>query len=290
MPFQAYAADFMSDSADPSTYTYEVVDSESIGSQLSLEAIKSANGNINEIRLLLKGNTDECYRLLREAINQDDSVIQIQLSYALFGMKWGKDKDRDFSSAVASDLEDYQYYPREFVLFEEAYDEALSLEYNYDKRKQRSIEIYKKASNLGYLPASLELLLEDWKWKTNSSEFAFVLYSYVGKGDKYIDYYFGKALKNSSPIGSELYYEGMYWMEISLGNDVKYPRDNQSFEDFKRYYYSYEDLSSTYYDYDGLLHLSSGVILAPSKQSWLDFKAAKLQNINSNGSYGLSIL
>lgn len=289
---QTYASDLIPDNADPSTY--EVIKSASTGSQLSLEAIKSANGNINEIRLLLKGDKDECYRLLREAIAQDDAVIQIQLSYALVGIEWGDDKNRDFSSAVASDLEDYLYYPRGFYSFNEAYDDALSLEFDLHEHDKRGAETFKKASALGYLPAVIELLYIEWAGKTASSEFALafalVLQPYVGKGDKYLDYDFGLALKNGSPNGSELYYEGMYWMEISLGNDVKYPRENESFEKFKSWYCTYKDLISMFDDYDGLRHLSSGVILAPSRQFWLDFKAAKLQNINPTVGQGLSIL
>lgn len=255
--------------------------------KVDLEAIKGVNGNIREIRLLLRGNVDACLRLFREAIEQDDVVTQIQLSYAWYGMRRGKDKDRDFFDLVVNDLEDIYYYFSEFGLFSSAYNEALSLKIDVCEHKKRGIEAFKKASDLGYLPAVLELSCTKWSLQIdhNSYGLAVELRPYLGKGDKHLDYYFGGALKNGSAMGSKLFYEGMYWQEMSLGYDVKYPSDDESFKSFIYRYQESENLFiGNCYSLDGLYHVSFSdvrrdVILAPSKAAWEDFKDEKFKNI-----------
>ena len=180
---------------------------------VGLTSVRDTRGNINEIRLLLKGNVETCYRLFREAVEEGDAVTQIQLSHALFGIKWGKDQEKDFSSLVVLDLEEFSYYPRAFALFNSAYDEAMGLEIDRKRNKARGIETFAKAADQGYLPAVLELKHTKWKWNSDSYGFAVQLRPFVGKGDKRLDYYFGKALKNGCQRGTERYYEGLYWME-----------------------------------------------------------------------------
>lgn len=103
--------------------------------------------------------------------------------------------------------------------------------------------------------------------------------SFVGKGDRQLDYSFGQALKNGSQIGSELYYEGMFWMNQSCGIPVKYPREQESFEDFTTRYVRDENSEDTYYDHDGLYHVGTSVVLAPSREAWEAFVKERLGNV-----------
>ncbi len=248
-------------------------------SGLNLDAIRDARCNINEIRLLLKGNVEACHKLFREAVEVRDVVSQIQLSHAHFGIKWGKDHEKDFSSLTIHDLEEFSYYPREFDLFNSVYDEAMGVKADWKTHEAKGIETFSLAADQGYLPAVLELKATQWKWNSNSYGFAVQLRPFVGKGDKQLDYYFGKALKNGSQIGSELYYEGLCWVENSCGIPVKYPKEDQSFKDFKSHYIRFEDVGSTSYDHDGFLHVGPSVVLAPSREAWEIFKREKLADV-----------
>jgi|GEM_PF-3799752 len=247
---------------------------------VSLEATRHARGDINEIRMLLKGSIETCNNLFKQAVEEGDVVSQIELSHAIFGMKWGKDDSKDFSSLSVRDLEAFSYYPREFVLFNLAYDQAMGVESDWRTSDARSKETFRAAASRGYLPAFLELKCKEWKWHTSSYAFAVELRPFVGKGDRKLDYYFGQALKNGSQIGSELYYEGMYWMNQSCGIPVKYPREDESFNDFTSRYIQVKELGSTYYNQDGFMHLRrSSVVLAPSREAWEAFVKEKLGNV-----------
>lgn len=246
---------------------------------VSLEAIRHARGDINEIRILLKGSVETCNNLFKQAVEEGDVVSQIQLSHAFFGMKWGKDDTKDFSSLNARDLEIFPYYPRDFALFNSAYDQAMGVEFDWKTRDARGAETFHAAASRGYLPAFLELKCQEWQRHKSSYGFAVQLQPFVGKGDRKLDYCFGQALKNGSQIGSQLYYEGMYWMNQSCGIPVKYPQEHESFESFTRRYIKYEDSKSTYYNHDGLLHVGSSVVLAPSKEAWEAFVKEKLEDV-----------
>lgn len=245
---------------------------------VSLEAIRQARGDINEIRMLLKGSVETCLNLFKQALEEGDVISQIQLSHALFGMKWGKDDSRDFSSLSARDLETFSYYPREFALFNSAYDQAMRVESGWSIRVARGEKTFRSAASLGYLPAFLELKCKEWIPHTYSYGFAVELRPFVGKGDRQLDYCFGQALKQGSQVGSKLYYEGMYWMNQSCGIPVKYPREHESFKDFTTRYVRHEDRVSTYYDHDGLFHVGSSV-LAPSREVWEAFVKEKLGDV-----------
>lgn len=248
-------------------------------SAVSLEAIRQTRGDINEVRMLLKGNVETWNHLFKQAVEEGDVVSQIQLSHALFGMKWGKDESKDFSSFSACDLEVYFYYPREFGLFNAAYDQAMGVESDWKTRDARGEETFRAAASRGYLPAFLELKRTEWKWHASSYGFAVQLRPFVGKGDKHLDYHFGQALKNGSEVGSALYYEGMYWMNQSCGIPVKYPREHESFKDFTSRYILFENNGNTFHDYDSFRHVGSSVVLAPSKEAWDAFVKEKLENV-----------
>ncbi len=245
---------------------------------VNLEAVRDTRGDINGIRLLLKGSVETCNNLFRQAVEEGDVISQIQLSHALFGMKQGKDGSKDFSSLSTRDLETFFYYPRQFALFNSAYDQAMGVESDWETRDARSKETFRLASNRGYLPAFLELKCNEWR--SRSYGFAVELRPFVGKGDRQLDYHFGQALKRGCEAGSELYYEGMYWMNQSGGIQVKYPREGQSFEGFVRWYVEYEDYPNESFDnHDGFFHIGSSVVLAPSKEAWETFVKEKLSNV-----------
>lgn len=241
---------------------------------VSFEAIEKTNGNLKEIRYLLQGDRQTGLELFKEALDKGNAVLQIQLSYALFGMKVAKDSEKDFSLLTPNDLESLMYYPKEFVLFYAAYDEATGSESSWQEEKARAMSTFGAAANHGYLPAILELCYEKWKHNTDTYGFAVQLRRYVGQGDKLIDSYFGSALKNGCQIGSPLYYEGIYWLEKSSDNLVKYPREEESFECFVNSYLSIT--SASHFEYDGFFHVYPSTILAPSKDAWETFLATKI--------------
>lgn len=229
--------------------------------------------------MLLKGSVETCNNLFRQAVEEGDVVSQIQLSHALFGMDCGKDGLKDFSSLSARDLETFSYYPKRFALFNSAYEQAMGVEFDWRTPDALAKETFRAAASRGYLPAFLELKCYEWKYNPNSYGLAVQLQPFVGKGDIQLDYHFGQALKNGSQIGSELYYEGMYWMNQSCGISVKYPREHESFKDFTDRYTRHKDLTSTYYYLDGLVHVGNSVVLAPSREFWEAFVKEKLETV-----------
>lgn len=245
--------------------------------RISLEAIRHARGNINEIRMLLKGDCEACLCLFKQAVEEGDVISQIQLSQALQGIKWGEDGKKDFSRLEKRDLEEYSYYTHGLDLFNEAYDEAMGVESGIATGEARSHAVFRAAADLGYLPAFLELVSEVWEGHTKSYGFAVQLRPFVGKGEKELDYYFGLALKNGCVPGSPLYYEGLYWMHRSLGITVKCPQKDQSFKDFKSHYL-YSNPSGECYGLDGFYHVED-VVLSPSREAWEAFVRKKLDKV-----------
>lgn len=246
---------------------------------VKLGDIKDAKGDINQLRMLLKGNNELCYRLFKEALEVGDVISQIQLSQASYGIIWGNDGERDFSLLTSNDLEDFDYYPRNFDLFNFVYRKATGHDPEFIELDKKAFKVFSEAAELGYLPAILELNYRAWHLSSDSYGFAVQLKPFVDKGDKRIDYYFGRALKNGSQYGSERFYEGMYWMEKSCGIPVKFPANDQSFGDFKSYYVRSKDVFNMYFDYDGFRHMGSSVILAPSKEAWDNFKQQFLKDV-----------
>jgi hypothetical protein len=246
----------------------------------TLEKIRQAKGNINAIRFVLKGDLEVCKNLFKKALEEDDIVLQIQLSHAFFGIKWGHDDAKDFSCLTVDSLETFSYYPRDFELFTTVYNIVLGN--NSDPREQRifGYETFRLAAKQGYLPAFLEHTCAIWRLNTNNYGFAAKLRPFVGKGDKHLDYYFGKALKNGSSIGSELFYEGMHWINQSRGTKVIYPPIGVSFELFALHYPHSEVLpNKKYYEQDELRHVGETDVLAPSEEAWKMFVRDKLDRV-----------
>ena len=114
---------------------------------LPLEIIREARGDINEIRMLLKGSKETCLNLFKQAVEEGDAISQIQLSQAFFGIAWGKDESKDFSLLSARDLETFSYYPRSFGLFNEVYDQAMGEKFNLNVRDARGTETFRSAAS-----------------------------------------------------------------------------------------------------------------------------------------------
>lgn len=247
---------------------------------LTLETIRDARGDINQIRILLKGSEETCNDLFRKAVEEGDAVLQIQLSHAFFGMRWGKDKEKDFSSLHAHHLETFSYYPRAFQLFNSVYARVMGVQSDEETCNARAQETFQLAASFGYLPAFLELKCVEWEMFVGSYGFAVQLQPFVGKDDRLLDYYFGQALKNGSQMGSDLYYEGMYWMNQSCGICVEYPIEGESFGDFTSRYMRSTGVGRSYYDLDGLRHVvDSPVVLARNKEIWEGFVKGKLSHV-----------
>ncbi len=155
------------------------------------------------------------------------------------------------------------------------YNEAMNLEFDVEKSETAAFEAFKQAAKQSYLPAVLELTHKEWKSNVNSYGYAVQLRPYIGKGDKELDFHFGRALKNGCQIGSQNYYEGLYWMQKSRRFTAKYPEKDQSFESFISHYI-HRNRESMLCDYDRFRYIGDSVVLAPSKMAWTSFKL-KLQ-------------
>jgi len=241
---------------------------------VDLEAIRHARGNINEIRMRLKGDEKACLALFRQAVEEGDAISQIQLSQALFGMKWGKDSAKVFALLTIEDLEPFSYYPQDFLLFNSAYDEAMEIRPNFSMYETRGKKVFGQAADRGYLPAFLELKCAEWQWRKDSYGFAVQLRPFVGKGDRLLDFFFGQALIHGCQRGSASFYEGLYWAHMSGLIVFKYPSGFQTFESFKS---SYWDANVQFKSDDFLF--AGKVILAPSSEAWEAFAEEKLYSV-----------
>lgn len=134
-----------------------------------------------------------------------------------------------------------------------------------------------EAATIEPYPFDIDLIEKKWQWHPDSYGLAVELRPFVGEGNKELDYRFGLALKNECAIGSELYYEGIYWMNQSGYIQVEYPKENESFTSFIDRYV--ERSQKPFYDYDGFRHVDGSIILAPSKEAWREFVKNKLTNI-----------
>lgn len=112
---------------------------------------------------------------------------------------------------------------------------------------------------------------------TKSYGFAVQLQPFVNKGDKVVDYYFGRALKHGSNPGSKSFYEGLYWMYTSDSIPVLYPK-NESFDELYNHYISTEGRMYSYYKHDSFIYANEGsTILVPSKEQWEIFVKEKIE-------------
>ncbi|MBM3201784.1 MAG: hypothetical protein FJZ56_05195 [Chlamydiae bacterium] len=247
--------------------------------ELHLNTIREYADDINTIRMHLKGSFDACEYLFSQAVHKNDPISQIALSYAYHQMKLSNDDAKDFSQISVHDLESFNCYPRGFFHYSALYQETFCISSDFQTEELRAEKVYQQAASLGYLPAILELNYKKWGKYAVSYGFAADLRPFVGKGNKILDYAFGKALKNDSGIGSSLFYEGMYWMEKSCGIPVKYPHRNEEYSDFVRTYLRFEEPLETSYDHDGFRHIGDELILAPSEEYWQAFINQKLNNV-----------
>lgn len=254
---------------------------------LALEAIRLCRGNINEIRMLFKGNIEECIRLFKDAVKEKDVILQIELSYALYGMREGKDNAKDFSAMVVGDLETFTYSFKGFELFISAYDQAMEVISNFYEAQDRAAETFRLAANRDYLPAVLEHLYALWdnKYETGyfvdhreTFGFAVQLRPFINRGNRDFDLLFGTALKKGCKIGSKLYYEGLYWLAHHNGIHLQFPEKGQTFEELQLLYKE-GPCQSDYYEIDGFAFVDS-MILAPSREAWEAFVKEKLGSIS----------
>lgn len=255
----------------------------------TLENVRETRGNINELRILLRGNPEHCCHLFRQALEEHDHVSQIQLAQALYGIKTGNDSMKDFSELEARDLEDFVFYPHNFALYRLAYLDTFKSELGLDD--EDNILAQKNAGSIAgeqaehaftytagqdYLPAILELEYKKAYPSINTQEFALQLKPHVDRGDKFIDYFYGKALKLDSEKGSELFYKGLFYMNKSELPFVKYPKRGEDFETFVSHYIRKVERESGYFKHDGCYHFSCGIVLAPSEEAWNQLVTEKL--------------
>ncbi|MBA3239147.1 MAG: hypothetical protein H0T62_12475 [Parachlamydiaceae bacterium] len=156
-------------------------------------SIKNAKNDINEIRMILKGDVEKCYKLFKNAVYKEDVITQIALSQAIFGMKWGKDETKDFSKIVKKNLEDFSYFADDgFARFNFVFNHVMKIESNWKTNEERGFKIFRLAANRGSLTAFLELKHIEWRRNTENYGFAVQLRPFVSQGEKPLDYCFEK--------------------------------------------------------------------------------------------------
>lgn len=121
-----------------------------------LDAVRKANGDINEIRMLLKGNKEACLRLFRQAVAAEDFISQIQLSQVFYAMKWSKDMEKKFPDLKKENLEKYDFFPHRITIFNLAFDRAYDRICNEKVHKERGEKVFEQAEKQGYLPKPMK--------------------------------------------------------------------------------------------------------------------------------------
>lgn len=243
---------------------------------INLHTIEKANGNINQIVSLINENKETCLALFREALEQENSIAQIQLSQAYCEINWRENEPKDSVSTQNENFDPFFYYPREFDLFIKTYRAAMRREPDYETEKQIAEQTFWEAADQGYLPAFLEFTDKMWGNETKSYGFALQLRPFVNQGNKVIDYHFGMALKHGSEPGTKLFYEGLHWIHKSDGIPVQFPEENESFENFSSRFC--EKSRYSYYSHDGFIYANEGSpILAPSREKWEAFIKEKIE-------------
>lgn len=155
--------------------------------QASLDQIRSALGNINEIRRLVENDVNLYLCLFRQAVEENDAVSQIQLAFARFAEK----SSRNFELL--------------FLMYREAMNESID--------RQRVIDTYSLAASQGYIPAFLELKHAEWEpYSLTCFGFACQLRPYVGMGDQQLDCLFGRALRGCG-LDTDLYQASIFFMD-----------------------------------------------------------------------------
>lgn len=204
-------------------------------------------------------------------------------------MTWGKDSEKNNDSW---EFEKFDYCPhKEFSFFRMVYDKAMG-QLDSEESKVMAFKAFRQAAKLGDLSVILALKFNEWTYHRycNLDNFglAVELRPYVDKGNKLLDYYFGRALINGSRYHSKSYFEGLFWIEKSCGISVLYPKENQPFELFVRNYMRYEEgrYGHSSCEHDGLVNVSlynkgGFLVLARSKEAWEDFKKKKLTNVET---------
>ena len=141
---------------------------------------------VNELRLAVH---DDWKEQMKKAIDAKDAVLQIQLTFVYFGIKWNKTTESDVGRS---------YYPREQYSLWSAYEQIVG---TIEAERMNSLgvfwQVFEAAAQLGYLPAVLTCIERGWiKSHTYSFGFAQELLPYIEKGDSTIDYLYGRALRN----------------------------------------------------------------------------------------------
>lgn len=138
---------------------------------VSLQTIRKATGNINQIIKPLNENKKTCLELFRKAKEEEDSITQIQLSQAYCGITCIEEDSQNFSTQN-KELDEFWYYPNDFYFFTKTYRDAMECEPDYKTEKELAEKTFSHAANRNYLPTLLELTHTTWRNHTKSYGFA----------------------------------------------------------------------------------------------------------------------
>ena len=246
----------------------------------NLQLVRNAEGDINKIRMIFKGDKKTFCEVFQQAVRENDVISQIQLSHARFSMRRCLDDKKDFTKLSLEDLEAYSfYYPRELMLFNSAYSEVMG-----DKNDIATIsqQTFRLAAKKGCLPAFLEIMDDEWGPRVNSFGFAAQLRPFVGRGDMMLDKLFGLALIHGCHPNSGLYLEGIYWLNRSTQILPQYPTNGETFKVFQSEYFNTRncwDLSHEHFHVNGFEFVGNNAVLVPYKESWDEFVKEVLEKV-----------
>ena len=102
---------------------------------------------VNALRSAIKDDLSQWKQQMKEAIDSRNVVLQIQLTFVYFGIKWNKTTESNIGRS---------YYPREQYLLWSAYEQIVGQK---EAERMNSLgvfyQVFEAAAQLGYLPAVL---------------------------------------------------------------------------------------------------------------------------------------
>lgn len=239
------------------------------------------------IRMQMRGDSQACFSLFKEAVTQENPVAQIHLTNAYYAMRyWAKDNEKkEFNSMGQKDLESYRFALRAFDLLTFMYNDV-QLDLDVLERGKKAKATFSQAARQGNAFAQLVLALKSFWGSYRGFGAACKLRPLLDKHSfSELLYHYGSALFVSGLHNQQFELEGLSYMEKSGLLDIECANTTleKDFYDYWINYVRHKNCSDTYYNRYGMLFIGSGSkILVPSQEHWQRFKQEKLESIQSS--------
>lgn len=252
----------------------------------NLATIQDGNLAQKMVRHRAKGDKAFIADLYKVAEQENLARPQIFIANSYYAAGWAKDAEKDFSTLEeVNALESYNMVSRSMDTLQGLLGE-IHPEQDWREKDRTARHIFRQASNEGSVFATL---VEVFKYKWSELDFwqAARLRPYLDDQDTVIPellFWYGEAMMSASPIGTELYYEGLSYknksgmLRVNFFDSSTERRFCNTFKEYCRHYYRDVDAMSTYYDHEGQFFIG-GVVLSPSKAEWKAFERKFLLDV-----------